>query len=151
MRCSKTRQWISRRADGVLDERLEARLGKHLEKCAACRAYADTLPALELDLFEVPEPTQDFVVRVARRVEELPAYRRSMLRHPTVFRPVAAGLGVAAALGGFAVGSLLELANGVDVPAVTGTVELAAGDSIDPMAEDSVESVLIALLSNGKE
>ena len=108
MRCSQAQQWISRRADGVLDERLAARLADHLEDCEACRAYADALAALGLDLFEVPEPTQDFVARVARQTGEMQVRRRSVLRRPAVFRPVAAGLGVAAAVGGFAIGSLLS-------------------------------------------
>jgi predicted anti-sigma-YlaC factor YlaD len=151
MRCSKAQRWISRRADGVLGKGLEAPLAEHLAECGACRAHAEALAALQLDLFGAPEPTHDFVARIAQRVEEMPARRRSVLRRPAVFRPVAAGLGVAAALGGFAIGSHLELANGVNMPPPNGTVELAAGDTIDPLAEDSVESVLIALLSNGKE
>ena len=151
MRCSNAQRWISRRVDGVLDPGREARLAEHLAECASCRAYAETMAGLRLDLFEVPEPTERFVARAAAYVEKMSARRPGMLRRPAVFRPVAAGLGLAAALSGFAVGSLLELANGVDIPPRSGTVELATGETIDPTAEDSVESVLIALLSNGKE
>ncbi len=151
MRCSKGQRLISRRLDGVLAEGLEARLAEHLAQCRACRAYADGLAALDLDLLEVPEPTPDFAARLARRLGEAPGRRWVVLVHPAFFRPIAAGLGIAAALGGFAVGSSFLLTNGSEASVRNGTVESAAGEAIDPTAEDSVESVLIAMLADGEE
>ena len=151
MRCAKTQRWISQRLDGAFDERLEAMLEKHLAECEACRAYAEALMALDLDLLEAPEPTSDFVARVAVQLEETPLQGWSGLRRPQIFRPIAAGLGIAAALGGFAVGSLLHFANGNGTLSRNGTVELAAGDAVDPLAEDSVESVLIAMLPGSED
>lgn len=150
-RCEKAQRWISQRLDGVLDERLEAPLAEHLAECEECRAYADALPALDLDLLEAPGPTSDFVARVTKQLEATRIHRWSVLRRPTVFRPIAAGLGIAAALGGFAVGSLLEFADGNGVLSRNGVVELAAGDALDPLAEDSVESVLITMLEGSEE
>ena len=150
MRCSKAQRWISRRLDGALDEVREASLADHLAECGACRAYAEALAALDLDLLEVPEPTPDFTARVARHLEEAPGRRWAVLSQPGLYRPLAAGLGVAAVLGGFAVGSLLHRTDGNDT-GPRDTVEVAAGEAIDPLAEDSVESVLIAMLSNNKE
>lgn len=151
MRCAKIQRWISQRLDGVLDERLEAMLAEHLAGCEACRAYAEALTALDLDLLEAPEPTSDFVARVAQQLEETPPQNWSVLRRPKIFRPIAAGVGIAAALGGFTVGSLLHFANGNGTLSRDGIVELAAGDAVDPLAEDSVESVLIAMLPGSEE
>jgi len=151
MRCAKTQRWISERLDGVLAERLEAPLAEHLAGCEECRVYAKALTALDLDLFEAPEPTPDFVARVAQQLEETPLQSWSVLRRPTIFRPIAAGVGIAAALGGFTVGSLLHLANGNGTVSRNGIVELVAGDAVDPLAEDSVESVLIAMLPGSEE
>ena len=151
MRCSKARRWISRRLDGALEQRLEARLADHLAGCVVCRAYADELARLEFDLLEVPEPTPDFTVRVMHCLDRTSARPRLLLRRPAVFRPVAAGLGIAAALSGFAIGSLLQFANGDGAPLQNSIVELAPSGTIDPLSEDSVESVLIAMLSNTEE
>jgi len=151
MRCAKTQRWISQRLDGVLDERLEGMLAEHLAGCEACRAYAEALGGLDLDLLEAPEPTSDFVARVARHMRDTPLQSWSVLRRPQVFRPIAAGLGIAAALGGFAVGSLLHFANGNGTLTRDGIVELTAGDAVDPLAEDSVESVLIAMLPGSED
>lgn len=151
MRCSKAQVWISRRADGVLNAALATRLDVHLERCGECRAYARTLAAIEFDQFEVPEPSVGFVDRLTLRLNDTPRQERWVLTRPTVFRPLAAGLGAAAAIVGFTVGSFLQLVGGPDSPPGDGTVELAAGDAIDPLAEESVESVLIAMLSNGEE
>lgn len=151
MRCAKIQSWISQRLDGVLDERLEAMLAEHLAKCEACRAYAEAMTALDLDLLEAPEPTPDFVARVAQQLEETSHPRWSVLRRPTIFRPIAAGLGIAAALGGFVVGSLFHFANGNGTTSSNGVVELAAGDAVDPLATDSVESVLIGMFPGSKE
>jgi anti-sigma factor RsiW len=151
VRCAKTQGWISKRLDGVLDERLEAVLAEHLGGCEACRAYAEALTTLDLDLLEAPEPTSDFVARVAQQLEETPPQKWSVLLRPTIFRPIAAGLGIAAALGGFTVGSLVHFANGDGRLSRNGIVELVAGDAVDPLAEDSVESVLIAMLPGSEE
>jgi predicted anti-sigma-YlaC factor YlaD len=151
MRCAKTQRWISQRLDGAFDERLEAMLAEHLAECEACRAYAEALRGLDLDLLDVPEPTPDFVARAAERLEETPLQSWPALRQPKIFRPIAAGLGIAAAMGGFAVGSLLHFANGNGTLTPDGMVELAAGDVVDPLAEDSVESVLIAMLPDSKD
>ena len=134
MRCAKIQRWISQRLDGALDERLEAALSAHLAECEACRAYAEALSALDLDLLAVPEPTPDFVARVAQELEGTPHQCWSVLRRRTIFRPIAAGLGIAAALGGFAVGSLPHFANGNSTLSGNGIVELAAGDAVDPLA-----------------
>ena len=151
MRCSKAQRWISRRVDGVLDEGLEAPLADHLARCRACQAYAEALAKFDLRLLEVPEPPADFTARVAQGLDETTTGRRFLLTRPAFFRPIAAGLGIAAALGGFAVGSLLHPTNGSETLPRNGTVELAAGNAIDPLAEDSIESVLIAMLSSAKE
>jgi predicted anti-sigma-YlaC factor YlaD len=151
MRCEQAQRWISRDLDGILEESLKGRLAEHLAECGACREYAEGLATLGLDLLEVPEPTPDFTARVCRMLEQTPQRPRLLLIRPAVFRPIAAGLGVAAAVGGFAVGSLLHIANGIDIQPRDATVEIAAGDAIDPLAEDSVESVLIAMLSSGEE
>jgi predicted anti-sigma-YlaC factor YlaD len=151
MRCSKAQRSISRRLDGALEQRLEAPLADHLTGCVACRAYADELARLEFDLLEVPEPTPDFTVRVMHCLDRTSARPRLLLRRPAVFRPVAAGLGIAAALSGFAIGSLLQLANGESTPAPNGPVEVVASDAIDPLGENSVESTLIAMLSTAEE
>lgn len=151
MRCSKAQKWISRRLDGVLDDARDAALASHLAQCEACRSYAEELAELELDLLEVPEPSLDFTTRVRQLVDETPARRWSALSRPALFRPIAAGLGVAAALGGFAVGSLLQRSHGDVVPPSSDTLEVAASDAMDPLAVDSVESVLLAMLSNTEE
>jgi len=151
MRCSKAQHWLSRRLDGVLDERAEASLADHMAVCAECRAYADGLGVLDVDLLDAPDPTVDFAARVMECLEERPAQRRAVLSRPGLFRPVAAGLGVAASFAGFVVGSFLEHANGESAVVNAQPVEVVAGDAIDPLAEDSVESVLVAMLSNTEE
>ena len=151
MRCSKARHWISRRLDGVLDEAQQSSLAAHLAECEACRAYAESLAALNLDRLEVPDPTPEFTARVMRRVEEAPAQVRAVLSRPWLFRPIAAGLGVAALLGGFAVGWLLQQSGGNAPSPRRENIELTAGDAVNPLAADSIESTLIAMLSNNEE
>ena len=149
MRCSKAQRWVSQRMDGVLDQRHVAPLESHLATCEVCRGYAEALGPLDLDLLTVPpEPTSDFTARFAERLAQMPARRPFLLGRPAVFRPIAAGLGIAAALGGFVVGSRILLVNRTDTAPRNGTVELAAGNAADPLAEDSVENVLIAALSS---
>ena len=89
--------------------------------------------------------------RVVQQLEETPRQSWSVLRQPKVFRPIAAGLGIAAALGGFAVGSILHFADGNGTLSRVSIVELAAGDAVDPLSEDSVESVLISMLPGSEE
>ena len=139
MGCANTQRWISRRLDGVLGERFQAPLAEHLAGCEACRAYAEAVGKLDLDLLKAPAPTPGFVARTARRLEEKPPQELSALRRPTIFRPIAAGLGIAAALGGFTVGSLLHFANGNGTLYHNGIVELAAGDAVDPLADACAE------------
>jgi anti-sigma factor RsiW len=151
MRCSQAQKWISRRFDGVLDDVRRAALAAHLADCEACRAYAEELAALDLDLLAAPEPTPDFTARVMRLVERTSPRRWPGLSRPTWFRSIAAGLGIAAALGGFAVGSVLQRSGGDVARASRDTVEAAASDAMDPLAADSVESVLLAMLSSAEE
>jgi len=151
MRCSKAQKWISRRLDGVLDDVRAAALAAHLAGCEACCAYAEELARLDLGLLEAPEPTADFAARVMDRLEETPVQRRALLSRPALFRPIAAGLGIAAAFGGFMVGSLFHGAKAIGAQPSNETIELAASDAIDPLAADSVESILLAMLSNTEE
>lgn len=151
MRCAKAQRSISRRLDGALSEKLEATLENHLARCEACRTYAKAMANIGLDLLCVPEPAPDFTMRAVQRLGDVPAPRWTVFRRPAVFRPIAAGLGVAAALGGFAVGSLLWPASDRDTTVRNGTVELAAVSAFDPLAEDPIETVLITMVSNGEE
>jgi predicted anti-sigma-YlaC factor YlaD len=151
MRCSKARKWISRQLDGELDGDQTASLAAHLADCEACRAHADQLGCLDLDLLEPPEPTAGFVADVLERLDESPAQRRAVLSRPALFRPIAAGLGIAASLIGFAVGSLFDGTNAIEVPPSSDSVELVASAAIDPLATDSIESVLLAMLSDTEE
>jgi anti-sigma factor RsiW len=151
MRCAKAQKWISRRLDGMLDGAREKALAVHLDGCDACRSYAEELARLDLDLLAAPEPSPDFAARVMQQVEGAGPRRWAVLSRSRVFRPIAAGLGAAAALGGFAVGSHFLRTTENTAPAINETVEVAAGDAVDPLAEDSVESVLIAMLSSNEE
>lgn len=150
MRCSQARRWLSRQIDGELAPAREARLTAHLAECGACRAYAGDLAALDLDLLEVPEPGADFAARLMERLDEAPAQRRALLSRPGLFRPLAAGLGIAASLAGFAIGSLLDGTNGIETRPVAAAGEPVAGGTAELLAADSVESVLLAMLSDSE-
>jgi len=139
--------------DGSLESAQAAELAGHLEACPACRGYAGRLEQLGLELLEAPEPSRDFVERLMQRVAEQPPPRRTLLSRPGVFRPLAAGLGIAAALAGFALGLHLQPREQTtpqrgaqtDTAVTTESVEVAAANAINPLAADSVESVLLAV------
>ena len=150
MRCSKAQRWISRRLDGELDAASEATLAAHLAGCGKCRAYADGLKALDLGVLEAPEPTADFAARVMQRLPASTPQRRLRLGNPALFRPIAAGLGLAASLIGFAIGSRFAEPSVTESQQSTETVEVTASNALDPLASDSIESFLVAMVP-GKE
>jgi predicted anti-sigma-YlaC factor YlaD len=151
MRCSKAQRWVSQGLDGMLSPEREARLDQHLAACEACRAYAAEVENLGLDLLNVPEPAPDFTMRVVGRLADAPVLRPSFLRRPAVFRPIAAGMGVAAALGGFLVGSLLWPGRESGTVVQNGAVELVAVKAFDPLAEDPAEAVSLTIRPDGEE
>jgi len=151
MRCSEARKWISRRLDGPLEGARDAALAAHLARCEACRAYADDLTRLDLSVLEVPEPSPGFTQEVMQVVDQVSRPGPVVGRRPRWFRPTAAGLGAAAAVSGFAVGLLLQQPGGDVVAPTEQTVEVVASDAIDPLAVDSIESVLVAMLSSNEE
>jgi len=59
MRCRKAQEWISRSVDGELDPGRAARLERHLEKCAECRAFAEDMRKIveEASGLAAPEPS----------------------------------------------------------------------------------------------
>jgi anti-sigma factor RsiW len=97
-RCERAHQWSSLRLDGELSDLENALLERHLEGCAACRAFdrqvASTAHALRT------APLESAPARF-----ELPARRRSRV---PVGRAVAAAAVVAAAAMGSLVGSTLN-------------------------------------------
>lgn len=152
MRCSQARRWVSRQIDGELAPARVARLNAHLAGCDACRAYADDLAALDLDLLEAPEPGTDFAARLTERLlDQGVPQRRAWMSRPRLFRPLAAGLGLAASLVGFAVGARFGGANEVETRPVTPVDEPVAGGTAELLAADSVESVLLAMLGDSEE
>lgn len=150
MKCDKARKLTSRRLDGELGQAGEARLSRHLERCAECTAYAADLANLGLDSFSVPNTTPDFATRVMERVDVSASQRSIVLSRPAFYRPIAAGLGLAASIAGFAVGSGLSFAGTPEQLAEPG-VEQIASNAIDPLADESIETVLIAMLTETEE
>jgi anti-sigma factor RsiW len=150
MKCDRARKLISKRLDGELDQAGEALLLKHLDHCAACTAYAADLASLGLNAFEAPGPTPGFAAGVMARVEESPGQRPVVLSRPGLYRPIAVGLGLAASIAGFAVGSGLSFAAAPEQSAEPG-VEQIASNAIDPLADESIETVLIAMLTETED
>lgn len=97
-RCERAHQWSSLRLDGELSDLENARLERHLETCAGCRAFdrqvSSTTEALRT------APLENAPIRV-----ELPARRRARV---PVGRLVAAAAVVAATAMGSLVGSTLH-------------------------------------------
>lgn len=59
MRCQKFEKWISDSFDRELPERINKKLGEHLQKCSSCRSYRKSLERIHaaaenLDYGEVP-------------------------------------------------------------------------------------------------
>jgi predicted anti-sigma-YlaC factor YlaD len=89
--CSQARQWISLRLDGELSELEGAALARHLDRCAACSAFAGELAGITQLMRSAP------AAEPARTPSPRPAPRR---RVPAVVRPAAlAGVLSAAAAG----------------------------------------------------
>ncbi len=74
MRCDKARRWISDGLDGALAAAQAAKLERHLETCAACRAYRRDLETIEAGAArrpaDAPSPDywQDFADRLGRKI-----------------------------------------------------------------------------------
>ncbi len=47
MRCKKIEKWLSDRIDGELSKEKEELLDDHLERCASCRSYAESIEKLQ--------------------------------------------------------------------------------------------------------
>src|SRR3954468_11239865 len=91
MLCERTREWVALRLDGELSEFESAIMGPHLERCDACRAYADDVAAITAELRAAP------LAPLARPVDiESPRRMRLPLRH---FQIAAAAALVVAATG----------------------------------------------------
>jgi hypothetical protein len=86
MRCEKARRWISDGLDGALPDARAAGLERHLEGCAACRAYRRDLELIEAGAGRRPavEPSpgywQDFGERLGRKLAASSRPRRTAPR-----------------------------------------------------------------------
>jgi predicted anti-sigma-YlaC factor YlaD len=79
MLCERTREWVALRLDGELSEFETAIMDSHLERCEACRGFADDVAAIARELRSTPlEPLR-------RPIEvESPRRLRLPLRHVQV-------------------------------------------------------------------
>jgi predicted anti-sigma-YlaC factor YlaD len=105
-RCDRAREWISLRLDGELSELEHRLLGRHLRRCADCRAFAAGART----------------VTAALRGAELERYR-AQIHVPRRRRPVARGLQLAAAA------SVLAT---IGVSSVLGALSLGGDDAQAP-------------------
>jgi anti-sigma factor RsiW len=71
MRCPAVRQWLPGYLDGALPDgrggaKLHARMARHLERCAGCRAELKSYQALSRVVMEVPgdEPPEELAVSI---------------------------------------------------------------------------------------
>ena len=150
MNCRKAHKLISRQLDGELDQRHEGELSAHLDQCPACAAYGEELADLGLDSFTVPYAAPDFAADVMARVDQSMRQRSLVLSRPSVYRPIAAGLALAASFIGFVVGSEINFTTAAESDSEP-VVEQLASTAIDPLAEGSIETILVAMLSNPEE
>ena len=65
--CESAREQLSRQLDHELSELDHARLDAHLERCAACRAFAAEIGAVTRTLREAPLEQVHFRVSIPRR------------------------------------------------------------------------------------
>lgn len=55
MRCKKFEKWLSDRIDGELSKEKETLLKDHLERCASCRSYAESLEKLHEEAVNIKD------------------------------------------------------------------------------------------------
>ena len=103
MRCEKARRWISDGLDGALPAGRAAELARHLEGCAACRAYQRDLEIIEAGTGGRPvgEPSpgywEDFEERLGRKLAASSRPRRAAPRRQGFRKWAWASAAVAAA------------------------------------------------------
>lgn len=100
MECTSAREWISAAADDELTSAERHRLDEHLERCDACRAYADDVAGLNrLVRLRPAEPVPDLAHRVLDRARPPRLGRGGWLRPALAW--------VAVVIGAQSVGPLL--------------------------------------------
>ncbi len=106
MRCERARRWTSDALDGRLSGRRGERLRRHLETCAACRAYRADLAVIQARTRDrsapvlAPEDWNRFERNLERELETgPPAVRRRALPLGLRLRWIWAGAAVAAVAG----------------------------------------------------
>jgi anti-sigma factor RsiW len=80
--CSACKARIGALRDGELPARDARLVESHLESCAACRAFAERLDAIEASLVRLApiEPRQDFTIAVMAGIAALPVPERQPAR-----------------------------------------------------------------------
>ena len=152
MQCSNAQPKISAWLDRELDPLASSAIRSHVNGCEACTAFRDDLQSLDLDTLLAPEPSADFVLRLERKLTA------TSNRHGSTFayRATAGALGLAATIAGFSIG-VRTLRNDLPAAAIDADTnqaessELLVRDSIDPFGEDTVEGVLLAMISEQGE
>jgi hypothetical protein len=146
MRCADARGCLSARVDGELTARTTARLDKHLEHCAACRAHAGALEALHrrvrIGVAPLPErgdPVPAIVARVVADEQAHPRVRTVARKH----RSRAWGVAVAACL------ALVMLAAGVVAWSGRGGDDLRVATRAPGLAPAVGDHLLLVWTSGG--
>ncbi len=149
MQCSDAQHQISSRLDNELDPASTAALLAHLSACPPCSAYQDDLRALGLDAFVAPEPSADFVSRIERQLAAARPRRMSII----AYRAAAGVLGLAATVAGFSIGLRLPQSDATTIANVspTDSSEAIVRESINPFGENTVEGVLLAMITETGE
>ena len=129
--CVQSRESASARLDGELPELDEVRLDAHLRGCAECRAYAEQLAAVAVELRAAPLERPEAATFLPRR-RHLPAIRVQTAA-------AAAALVAAAAGSSFALGRALGT-SGTPVQTVTTAADVVS------LHADSTQQHLLAML-----
>ncbi len=127
--CVQSRESASARLDSELSELDEVRLDAHLRGCAECRAYAEQLAAVAVELRAAPLERPEAAIFLPRR-RHLPAIR---------VQTAAAALVAAAAGSSFALGRALGT-SGTPVQTVTTAADVVS------LHADSTQQHLLAML-----
>jgi predicted anti-sigma-YlaC factor YlaD len=131
--CVGAREAASRRLDGELSELEAARLDAHLQRCSACREFAEEAAAIALELRRAP--LEKPAVAAFEPLRRRPA---TMSR----LQVAAAVLAVVAGAGSFALGRVVG--GGGATPAATAV--LTTGADLGSGGQDEIEQHLLALL-----